>query len=179
MTAIALVDPEATTGKLRAMLAGIAARRGGRVPPMIRALANSPAALGAFLRFGAELANGTLTPALRERIALAVAAANDCAPCLATHTMLGAEAGLSPEELAAARAGRSADPTAQAVLSFALAALRGTGHVAPEALAALRAAGFGDDAAMEILATVNINVFTNAVNHLAGTTPADGAPAPA
>lgn len=36
---------------------------------------------------------------------------------------------------------------------------------------AARAASFGDAAMMGIVAVVFINVFTNAVNHLAGTEP--------
>jgi alkylhydroperoxidase family enzyme len=38
-------------------------------------------------------------------------------------------------------------------------------------LAAVREAGFSDGAIMEIVATVFINVFTNAVNHVAETEP--------
>jgi AhpD family alkylhydroperoxidase len=172
MTHIPLLDPTAATGRARAIMDGIAARR-GRVPHMIRALGHSPAALAGYSGFHAALGGGVLSAGLRERIAIAVAAANDCRTCLAAHTHFGRGEGVSEQELAAAREGRSADPATEAALRFALAAMRGVGHVPPETVQAARAAGFGDAALMEIVATVFVNVFTNAVNHLAGTEPDD------
>ena len=56
--------------------------------------------------------------------------------------------------------------------------MRGIGHVSEAELTAARAAGFDHAALMEIVAIVFVNVFTNAVNHLAGTEP-DGWPIPA
>ena len=52
-----------------------------------------------------------------------------------------------------------------------LVALRGIGHVSEAEQSAVRAADFGDAAMMEIVAVVFVNVFTNAVNHLASTEP--------
>lgn len=170
MSNIPLLDPATATGRTRAILDGIESRR-GRVPNMIRALANSPAALAGYTGFHAALAGGVLSAGLRERIAIAVAAANDCHTCLAAHTHFGRCEGIPEEELAAARDGRSADPATAAALRFALVALRGIGHVPEAEQAAVRAAGFDDTAMMEIIAVVFVNVFTNAVNHLAGTVP--------
>jgi uncharacterized peroxidase-related enzyme len=172
MTHIPLLDPASVSGRARAIMDGIAGRR-GRVPHMIRALGHSPAALAGYSAFHASLAGGVLSAGLRERIAIAVAAANDCQTCLAAHTYFGRGEGVEEQELLAARDGRSADPATEAALRFALAAMRGVGHVSAEELAAVRAAGFNDAALMEIVATVFVNVFTNAVNHLAGTEPDD------
>ena len=61
---------------------------------------------------------GSLDAATGERIALAVAAENDCGYCAAAHTVLGARAGLEPGDLAAALEGRAADPSATAVLDL-------------------------------------------------------------
>ena len=138
---------------------------------MVRVLANSPAALGAYFSFGAALGNGVLPAALRERIAIAVAEANGCRTCLAAHTQFGREEGLADDELAAARVAGSADPATRTALRFALAVMRGIGHVSDAELAEINAAGFGDDAVLEIIAVVFINVFTNAVNHVAQTVP--------
>jgi uncharacterized peroxidase-related enzyme len=170
MTTITLVDPATVTGPAKSIMDGIAARRGG-VPNMVRALAHSPAALAGYSRFLSALAGGVLSAALRERIGIAVARVNDCHTCLAAHTHYGRREGISEEELAAAREGRSSDPATAAALRFALLALRGVGHVSEAEQAAARAAGFADAAMMEIIAVVFINVFTNAVNHLAGTEP--------
>jgi uncharacterized peroxidase-related enzyme len=176
MTTIPLLDPASVTGRARAIMDGIAARR-GRVPHMIRALAHSPAALAGYSGFHAALAGGVLSAVLRERIAIAVAHANHCRTCLAAHMHFGRAEHIPEVELAAARDGRSADPTTEAALRFALAAMHGIGHVPDDVTKAAREAGFGDAALMEIIAVVFVNVFTNAVNHLAGTEPDDW-PAP-
>jgi AhpD family alkylhydroperoxidase len=175
-----MVDPATATGRAKTLLDGIRAKRGS-VANMPRVLANSPAALGGYLSFGAALANGVLPAALRERIAIAVAETNGCLPCLpclAAHTEFGAREGLDAAELEAARGWHSSDPEAAAALRFAAAVLRGHGHVDDAELAALRAAGLGDAAALEIVATVYVNVFTNAVNHVAGTPPSHPVPPP-
>ena len=171
-----LLDPAAATGRARALMDGLAARR-GRVPHMIRALGHSPAALSAYMGFGAAMAQAELPAALRERIAIAVAEANGCRTCRAAHTHFGRGEGIPEDELLAARAATSADARAAAALAFAMVVMRGIGHVSDAELAAIRAAGFSDGAIMEIVATVFINVFTNAVNHVAETEPDDW-PAP-
>lgn len=170
MTRMPMVDPTATTGRLRAMLDGVAAKR-GRVPAMVRVLANAPAALSGYFGLHAALASGVLDPALREQIAIAVAEANGCDTCLAAHTAFGRQEGLSDAELDGARDARSVDPATTVALHFALAVMRTVGHVSDAELAAMRDAGFDDAAILEIVAIVFMNVFTNAVNHVAGTRP--------
>jgi AhpD family alkylhydroperoxidase len=98
--------------------------------------------------------------------AIAVAEANGCRTCLAAHTHFGRGEGIPEADLLAAREATSSDPGVAAALSFAMAVMRGIGHVSDTELAAVRAAGFSDGAIMEIVATVFINVFTNAVNHV-------------
>ena len=170
MTRIPMIDPAATSGQLRVVLDGVAAKRGS-VSHMMRVMANSPAMLGGYLGFGAALDNGVLPVALRERIAIAVAEANACGVCLAAHTDFGRNEGLSDIELSAARDAESADPATAAALRFALAVMRSVGHVSDAALDEVKAAGFDDAAIMEITAVVFINVLSNAVNNIAETVP--------
>jgi alkylhydroperoxidase family enzyme len=59
------------------LLSGVKSRL-GNVPNMYRIMANSPAALEAFLGFYSALDKGDVDPLTRERIALAVAEANGC-----------------------------------------------------------------------------------------------------
>ena len=170
MTRILMIDPASATGRVKTLFSEIEAER-GRVPAMMRMLGHSPAALAGYLSFSSQLSSGVLPAALRERIAIAVAATNECPPCLAAHTAFGHREGLSAEELANARRAESEDPAVTTALRFALAVMRSVGHVPDRALADVRAAGYDDAAIMEIVATVFINVFTNAVNHVAGTIP--------
>lgn len=177
MTRIPLVNPAEASPRTKAILNGVAARR-GRVPNMISALANSPAALAGYTSFHAALAGGELSAELRERIAIAVAEANGCRTCLAAHTQFGRVEGIPDHELEAARTGRSDDSRSAAALRFALAVMRSIGHVADDDIVTVRSAGFSDGEIMEIVANVFVNVFTNAVNHVAETEPDWPPPAP-
>ena len=170
MTRITLIDPEATSGLARQLLDGVH-KRLGFLPTLMRVLAHSPAVLGGYLGFSSALANGVLSPALRERIAIAVAQANGCACCLAAHTVYGRKAGLSDEELRAARDAHSADPGAGVALRFAVALRTTNGHVSDEDMADVTAACISETAMIEIAATVAVNMFTNFVNNLAQTAP--------
>ena len=85
----------------------------GIVPNLMKVLANSPSALGGYLRLNAALAGGSLGVKTGERIALAVAEVNGCGYCLAAHTYLGKHvAGLDDDEMTSNRAGRSSDARA-------------------------------------------------------------------
>jgi AhpD family alkylhydroperoxidase len=64
----------------------------GAVPNMARAMVNSPAALTGYLALSGALNHGVLRSATRERLALAIAEANECAYCLSVHTYTGTHA---------------------------------------------------------------------------------------
>ena len=99
-----------------------------------------------------------------EQIAVAIADRNECDYCLAAHTALGRKAGASAEEMSAAQAGRSDDPKTAAALRFATAVVNNRAQIGDEDVAALRQAGYDDEAIVEILAHVALNLFTNYVN---------------
>jgi AhpD family alkylhydroperoxidase len=110
-----------------------------------------------------------LDAATRERIAIALAEANRCGYCLSAHAALGRLVGLPPEEIAAARAGRSSKAKAQAAVALALAIVETKGGVGDAALAEARAAGLGDGEIAEIVGVVALNLLTNLFNRLART----------
>jgi uncharacterized peroxidase-related enzyme len=142
----------------------------GSVPNLFRLLATSPASLGGYLGLSGALAKGALDARTRERIALAVAEINGCGYCLAAHSFIGANLlKIDAAEIAAARAGRSADAKADAALRFAVAVTQARGRVAAADLAAVRAAGWSDAEILEIVAHVALNTLTNYVNEVAGT----------
>lgn len=136
----------------------------GATPNMFRAVANSPAALASLWGSFGALGGGVLSARLGEQIAVAVADRNACHYCLAAHTMLGKKAGATADEMSEAQAGRSADPQTAAALAFALKVVENRANVSEADVAALRAAGFSDEAIVEILAHVALNLFTNYVN---------------
>jgi uncharacterized peroxidase-related enzyme len=136
----------------------------GATPNMFRAVANSPAALASLWGSFGALGGGVLPAKLGEQIAVAVADRNACHYCLAAHTMLGKKAGATADEMTEAQAGRSADPQTAAALTFALKVVENRANVSEADVAALRAVGFSDEAIVEILAHVALNLFTNYVN---------------
>jgi uncharacterized peroxidase-related enzyme len=141
----------------------------GLVPNLVSTLAQSPAAANAYLALSGALARGSLNAQLRQQIALVVGEENSCDYCLAAHSLLGEKAGLSKEEVLAARGAESADPKAAAALVFAQKLVAERGHVSDEDLAALREHGFTDGDIAEMVANTALNIFTNYFNHVAGT----------
>jgi uncharacterized peroxidase-related enzyme len=128
-----------------------------------------PAALKAYLGFGAALSEGKLTGKQREQIAVAVANVNHCDYCLSAHNVLGSLQGLTKPELAAAQLGESPDKKDAAILSFAVKVVEHRGHLPAQEVETLRAAGVTDQEIVETIAVVAINIFTNYFNHIAGT----------
>lgn len=168
MPRITPIDPATATGAVAAGLADTRKMLGG-TPNLFTTAANSPAALTALNAFFLALAKGKLGGKIGERVAIAVAQANGCEYCLSAHTTLGKMHGVDEADLAAAKRGRSADPTAQAAIALALDIVANRGRVSDASLASARAAGLSDGAIIEVVAHVAVNIFTNYLNNLAGT----------
>jgi uncharacterized peroxidase-related enzyme len=162
-----LDPPSADTATAQA-LAAVQAKL-GVVPNLFRTLARAPSALQGYLQFSAATGAGTLSARRREAIALAVAQENACGYCLAAHSALGKMAGMSPADVAAARAGSGSDAKEAALAAFARSIVRTRGNPSREDVAAFRAQGFGDAEVLEVVANVALNLYTNYVNHIAGT----------
>ena len=137
-------------------------------PNLIRTFANSPAALETYLGFAA-LDTGTLSPAIREQIALAVSEINGCGYCLAAHTAVGKVVGLSEEKILDSRSSSSTDRKEEAALQFAKQIVEKRGWVSDEDVARMRQAGYSDGEVAETVASVVKTIFTNYFNHLAQT----------
>jgi uncharacterized peroxidase-related enzyme len=136
----------------------------GSTPNMFKAVSNSPVALQSMWAAFGALGKGTLGAQLGEQIAVAIANLNRCEYCLAAHTMLGQNAGVSAEHMAAAQVGQSADPRTAAALTFALKVVSDRAHLSANDVAVLREAGFADEQVVEILAHVALNLYTNYIN---------------
>ncbi len=141
----------------------------GMIPNLHRVLAHAPAALDAYVGTVGALSGGTLEPALREQLAVAIAGSNRCDYCASAHTMLGKAAGVEREELRRNLGGDSNDPRVAAALRFARALLEHTGAISDAELRATRDAGLSEAELVEIVAHVGVNVFSNTINRLART----------
>ena len=162
------VDPETAQGKAKLLLDGVQ-KSLGMTPNIMRAMANSPAALDAYLGLLNALGGASIDAKTRESIALATSGANGCDYCASAHTALGKMLGLSDEEAQANLYGRSSEPTRAAALQFARAIVEKRGWVSEPDLERVREAGFGDAGITEIVATVAATTFSNYFNHIAET----------
>lgn len=136
----------------------------GATPNMFKAVSNSPAALKSMWGSFGALSAGTLGAKLGEQIAVAIANRNRCEYCLAAHTVLGKNAGVSSDDLASAQVGKSSDPKTQAALTFSLKIVEQRAAISQADVQVVRAAGFNDGDIVEIMAHVALNLFTNYIN---------------
>jgi uncharacterized peroxidase-related enzyme len=175
MPRLNVVDPKQATGRVKEIFAGPLE---GMHLNIFRGMANSPAALEAYLGMSGALKTGVLSDAEREVIALALAEANDCEYCRAAHTGLGKMVGLSAEQTIGARKGTLGDPKLTALARFTQQMNEKRGWVDDADVQALRDVGYGDAHLAEIVATYALNTYTNYFNHL-NQTEVDMPPAPA
>lgn len=168
MTRIPALDPATATGKQKTLLDAVQ-KKLGRVPNLMRTLAQAPAALDGYLALSGALASGSLDPKVREQIALTVAEANLCDYCLSAHSAIGGMVGLSTDEVAAARQATAGNQKTNAILKLARSIVVNRGELADGDLATARAAGVSDGEIVETTANVALNILTNYVNHVAQT----------
>ncbi len=168
MSRIAALDPATAQGKTRDTLAAVD-KMLGATPNLFRVAAQAPSVLEGLVGLTVATAHGTLRPGVRGAIALTVAEANGCDYCLSAHTLLGQRAGLSPEAMEQARDGSSTDAKTAAILRFARSVVEKRGRVGDTALPALAEAGVSHAEALEVIANVVVNIFTNYINLVAQT----------
>ncbi len=163
MAQVKMVDPVQATGKSKELLTTLQ-NNVKSVPNLAKALANSPAALKAWMEFDGALAKGSLNAKLRQEIALAVGQKNGCEYCVSAHTAIGKAAGLTEQQILASRQGQGTSPKDTAALAFARELLEKRGQVPASSIQALRDHGFADGEIAEIVAHVALNIFTNYFN---------------
>ena len=164
MPRLNVVDPTTATGATREIFEGPLK---GKHFNIFKGLANSPAALKATLQFKGALAEGVLTGAEREIIALTIGELNGCDYCVAAHTALGKMAGLTEDQTIAARRGESLGSAKLDAFARFIRVLHETrGNVSDEDLDAIKDAGYDDGAIVEIIAGYAENVLTNFFNHV-------------
>ncbi len=168
MQRIENVNPAEATGKAKQLLTGVQAKL-GITPNLMKAMAQAPAALEAYLHFSGSLATGVLDAKFREQLAIAVAQANSCEYCLSAHTAIGGMVGLTAEELSASRESHAADAKRNAGLQFAQKVVVQRGIIGDEDYAAVKNAGYSDAEIVEIIGHVGLNIFTNYFNNIVKT----------
>lgn len=162
MSRINTVTKETANLEQQALFDAIQAKLGG-VPNFLKILANSPAALRAFLGLHSIANDGSLDSQTRERIALAVAQQNSCEYCVSAHTAIGHKAGLDSAEIQVNRSGSSQDAKAAVAVKFARSLVDNMGEVTSAEIIEAREAGYNDAELVEIITHVAMNIFTNII----------------
>ena len=157
------IDPATATGKTKELL-DFVQQRTGRIPNMVRLMANSPAALGAYLALASAFRDGVLSAEQRDLIAVAVAEASGCDYTLSAVCALARSGGRAESDIVAARRAEARDPKTAAALRFAVRVLEKKGHVADADVAVLRAMDFADGEVAEIVAVVVLNLYRSYFN---------------
>ncbi|SDJ63778.1 uncharacterized peroxidase-related enzyme [Bradyrhizobium sp. Rc2d] len=168
MQRIPQVDLAQAPAEVAATL-GVIKSKIGKVPNLLKTMAQAPAVLNSYLAFSGAIGAGKLSPALREQLALVTAGANSRDYCASAHSAAGKMAGLAPDEINRNLAGDAADAQAKAALAFARKLVINRGVVSDADIVAVKSAGFTDEDVLEILGNVALNLFTNYFNHLAST----------
>jgi len=132
---------------------------GGAVSKFLGVIAESPAALRAYTRLRSELHKGTLPPATRERIGLAVAERRNDGYTLNQYARTAKSAGLGLDEVARAREFQSTDEKEQALLTLLKATLAYDEPVPTHLVEEAREAGWTDAEILEAVAEMALAQF--------------------
>lgn len=136
-------------------------RRLGKVPNLYATMGYSSTALKAFLDLDATLSRGVFNGKQREAIALVVSQLNNCAYCLAGHTVAALKYGLTTDETIGIRKGYSSDAKINAIVQLSKSIAGNKGHADGALLQQFFDAGFNEDALMELIGFIAMRVYTN------------------
>jgi len=157
--------PAASTG----ILDGVQ-KSWGLVPNLHRVLAESPAALEAYVTLWGIAEKTGFTPQERNIVYIAIIYENECTYCMAGHTNLSRVAKVEPEVISAVREGRPiADSKLEALRQFAAKVTRSRGVVSEADVSAFKAVGYDNRAMLDVLVLAATKLISNYTNHLAQT----------
>lgn len=163
MTRIQSVTKEKAPKNVQDIYAAIE-KKMGKVPNIFLNMGNSPAVLKGYLGLSDAASQTSLSPKVRELIALAVGQANNCNYCLSAHTAIAQNEKIADQEILLARKGESNDAKTKAILSFTKTLIEKKGNVGENDVNALKKAGVTDAELAEIILVVTLNLFTNYFN---------------
>jgi uncharacterized peroxidase-related enzyme len=167
MPRIPPIDHVQATGRSRELLDEFA-DRGGEPGPMVRAMANAPVLLRAYLDLNRAMKRMHLDRRITERISLAVHEWLGCDYCVAAHTRAARELGVDENEIALARQGTASNPKIAAMVAFGQQVIAAPAEVTDAQVDELRALGYSDEQIAEVVGLVSLQLLTGAFNLVAG-----------
>ena len=168
MTRLPLIDPEAATGKIAEMLHEYEDRSGAPPGPMVRGLAGSAAMLRGYLDLNRAMKRAHLERRVHEQVSLAAQAHIGCQYCIAAHTRMGKEAGLSDRDVELALQGTADEPHVAALVAFVQQVLRAPSEISDDDVARLKELGWRDEQIADVVGLAALNLLTGGFNLVAG-----------
>lgn len=143
----------------------------GFTPNIYKVFAESPVALSTYIHITNQLSeHGALSPQERQLVMLAVSAINQCAYCVAAHSMMAERTKVAEETIAALRQGEDpSDPKDAALVAFARSLVEHRGWVPKVDQQAFLNAGFTTRHVLDVLSIIALKTLSNFTNHLAET----------
>jgi uncharacterized peroxidase-related enzyme len=139
----------------------------GFIPNLFAAFSNSPTLLEGYMGLDATYSRATLSPAERQLVLLTASVVNECAYCVAAHSMAAKGMLKVPAVVAAVRAGESvADAKLNALVNLTRELVVGRGHVATATIESFLNAGYRSDQIGEVLIGVALKTISNYTHHL-------------
>ena len=175
MPRIEPLELDAATGKAKELLDEYATR-GGDAGPMVRAMAQAPVVLRAYMDLSRTAKRSHVDRRIVERINLAVHEWLRCAYCVDAHTRAARKLGLSERDIRLAREGTATDPKIAALVALGRQLIVAPAEVSDAQIAELREYGYSDEEIAEVVALVAQQQLTGAFNLVAGIEPSVGAP---
>lgn len=164
MPRLKVIDPATSEGVIKELFEGPLKQRQINI---YKGLANSPAAIQAYMGMAKALGSAKLGKKEQEVIQLAIAEAQGCHYCLAAHTDVGRRFKLTEEQMLGARRGHiEDDPKLNAVARFALSMHEKRGFVSDAEIAEIRKHGYGDPEIAEMVASYALMIYTSTFNHV-------------
>ena len=171
MPRIEPIETTAATGSAKDLLDELATR-GGEPGPMVRAMANAPALLRAYLDLNRAMKRNHLDRRIVERINLAVHEWLGCEYCLVAHTRAARRLGLTDTDIELARQGTATDPKVAAMVAYGQQVIVAPSEVTDGQIDELRAHGYTDEQIAEVVGLVSLQLLTGGLNLVAGIEPA-------
>lgn len=154
--------PDAAADALRSLHAAV-----GVIPNLAATMAESPALLKGFLTLRQLYETTGFTPAEVQVLSLTAAYENQCDYCVAFHTAMALNDGVSRDDVDALRRGAApADPRFGALSTFARTMVRQRGAVGRQALDAFVAAGYSHRQALDVVMGMAFSLMANYAGHL-------------
>ena len=168
MPRLNVMSPDQATGATKEIYDDLNGKM-GKVINIFQGMGNSAAALKAYLSMSGALKQGELSTEDREVIYLAVSEANGCHYCVSAHTVIAGGAGMSEEQIKAARKWKPVDEKHQALLKFIKRVIETKGFVEDAEVKAVQDAGYTDGQVAESIAYIGLATYSNLFNHVYGT----------